>query len=207
MAEAPHIAPIGSIVAYAGPVGEQSSSRCAAFEAATGWMVCDGRQLDRHDTAHAALFDAILFSWGGNEDDRFNLPDLQGYFLRGIDERLSQENRDPDGASRDENNPGGNTGRSVGSVQNYATAAPTSAQGTFRTNDSGSHTHFMDFEINADRDVNGQSNTVAHPSPNPQPNQPTTEMAGIHNHIIEDDSGDFETRPINAYVNWIIRVA
>ena len=78
MAEAPHIAPIGSIVAYAGGVGEQSSSDRSAFEAATGWMVCDGRLLNRNDAAHAALFDAILFSWGGDGETRFNLPDLQG---------------------------------------------------------------------------------------------------------------------------------
>ena len=32
--------PIGSISAYGGPID-------AAFEAATGWMLCDGRSLNR----------------------------------------------------------------------------------------------------------------------------------------------------------------
>ena len=52
-------APIGSIVAYAGPVD-------AAWETANGWMACDGRLLDRADPLYTPLFDAIGFIWGGD---------------------------------------------------------------------------------------------------------------------------------------------
>jgi hypothetical protein len=64
----------------------------------------------------------------------------------------------------------------------------------------------MNFEINASRDVGDTGNTVAHPAPSPT-GHPLMEQSGTHSHVIEEDSGDFETRPINAYVNWIIRVA
>jgi len=51
----------------------------------TGWLKADGREVDR--TAYAALFDAIGTAFGaGNGVDTFNLPDLRGEFLRGLDE-------------------------------------------------------------------------------------------------------------------------
>jgi len=197
-------APIGSIVAYAGPIDREE------FEAAnSGWMLCDGRRLNRNDPALAALFNAILFNWGGDGDARFNLPDLRGYFLRGVDVRWPEETKDPDNSRRTAIHPGGAGGASVGSEQNYATAAPTrtdTVQDTFRTRDSGTHGHFMDFQINATRDVGGTGNTVAHPAPSPT-GRPSTEQSGAHSHIIEPESGNRETRPINAYVHWIIRVA
>src|SRR5215212_5101591 len=99
---------IGSIVAYAGIIDRDE------FEAAnSGWMLCDGRQLNRNNPAFTALFNAIGFAWGGDGAGRFNLPDLRGYFLRGLDERAVPDNRDPDSSTRTENQPGGATGTNV----------------------------------------------------------------------------------------------
>jgi Phage Tail Collar Domain len=53
---APATAPIGSITAFAGPVS-------SAFEAQSGWMICDGRSLDR--IKQPGLFAVIGSSWGG----------------------------------------------------------------------------------------------------------------------------------------------
>ena len=195
-------APIGSIVAYAG-----TTEPADVFEPTSGWMLCDGRVLNRTDPEHAALFEAIGFSWGGNGDDLFNIPDLLGYFLRGVDTRSGQDvppTKDPDNFRRTENRPGGNTGPSVGSIQSYATARPPDAgPQSFQIIGSGDHSHPMDFEITATRDVNDQSNTVAFPHQGPPTNAPRTGPGGDHTHTLL--GGNRETRPINAYVHWIIR--
>ena len=185
-------APIGSIVAYAGPIDREE------FESATGWMLCDGREMNLNNLT-IDLFNAIGFAWGGDGGARFNIPDLQGFFLRGVDNGM---HRDPDSGSRLEIQPGGAVGRSVGSWQRAATGAPSEHQSRF-TAYGGEHQHTIDFQINATRDVGGTGNTVAHPAPSPT-GHPTTESTGDHQHDVF--GGDSETRPINAYVNWIIRV-
>lgn len=188
---------VGSIVAYAGPVDEPE-----VFESTTGWMLCDGRLLSR--STHAALFEAIGFAWGNDGHSRFNLPDLRGYFLRGFD---ALEQVAPDGDRRTENNPGGATGNAVGTVQGYATAMPQdpdfSQDSGFIADPDGDHIHPMNFQTNATRDVGGTGNTVAFPAPNPSKSTwPATAGEGFHGHRIS--GGNLETRPINAYVNWII---
>jgi microcystin-dependent protein len=180
-------APIGSIVAYAGTVD-------AAWETTNGWMLCDGRLLDRSDPKFAPLFDAIGQFWGGDLRDRFNLPDLRGYFLRGVDGRVG---RDPDSDSRGETSRNGATGNAVGSVQGWATALPT-GKDAFRLSEAGRHIHSLSLELTATRDVDGVDNTVAYPGPDQQ-----TSSGGLHDHEIS--GGHRETRPVNAYVNWIIR--
>ncbi|MEO1951397.1 phage tail protein [Thioclava sp.] len=56
-----------------------------AMEAApSGWIECDGRELDR--TTYTGLFAAIGTVWGdGNGVDTFNVPDLRGEFRRSWD--------------------------------------------------------------------------------------------------------------------------
>jgi len=136
---------------------------------------------------------------------------LIGRFLRGV-EREQGGQRDPDGIYRENTQEGGHRGRAVGSLQDYATAAP--QHQPFQTDLSGSHYHDLNFEITATRDVNDQANTVAYPAP-PGP-KPRTDLAGFHNHYILGGalsfalppgirSGDSETRPRNCYVHWIIR--
>lgn len=50
----------------------------------SGWLECDGREVDR--TTYAKLFNAIGTVWGaGNGVDTFNLPDFRGEFRRGWD--------------------------------------------------------------------------------------------------------------------------
>lgn len=100
--------PIGSICIYPGPVSGVSSSantnwKCADQDAprpapstgtdpidspqaileALGWMVCDGRSLwaDKYPRLYAVL--GTLY--GSEKENAFNLPDLRGVFLRGVD--------------------------------------------------------------------------------------------------------------------------
>ena len=64
------------------------SGMVAAFARNTApnanWLICDGRAVSR--TTYANLFAAIGTTWGkGNGSTTFNLPDLRGVFLRGLD--------------------------------------------------------------------------------------------------------------------------
>lgn len=64
--------PAGSVSAFAGSV------------APSGWLFCDGSDIDR--TIYAALFAAIGTDYGvGDGSTTFNIPDLRGEFIRGFD--------------------------------------------------------------------------------------------------------------------------
>src|SRR5262245_66522010 len=128
-------APIGSIVAFAGPIDSR-------WEIASGWLLCDGRLLDRSDPQFGPLFDAIGFTWGGDLVQRFHLPDLRGYFLRGVDGRADGR-RDPDSDARTANNPHGQVGPQVGSVQEWGTALPAPPH-AIEVADAGRHLHVLD---------------------------------------------------------------
>jgi hypothetical protein len=76
--------------------------------------------------------------WGGDRSrpDTFSIPDLRGYFLRGVDG--PDLRRDPDADLRRASNPGGPLGRQVGTVQGYATHLPVSP---FTISVDGGHQH------------------------------------------------------------------
>lgn len=63
--------PIGAIIPYAGST--------APF----GTLICNGAAISR--SAYPELFEAIGTTWGaGDGSTTFNIPDLRGYFLRGV---------------------------------------------------------------------------------------------------------------------------
>ena len=93
--------PVGSIISYGG------------INIPNGWLLCDGALVDR--VQYQSLFLSVGTVWGaGDGTTTFNLPDLRGKFLRGVD---GTADMDPDKTSRTEINPGGNTGNNVGSYQ------------------------------------------------------------------------------------------
>ena len=85
-----YVMPVGSIQAYGGTSDP------------AGWLICDGREVSRQD--YADLFAVIGTSFGsGNGSTTFNIPDLRGQFLRGVDNPGTEggaANVDPDGATR-----------------------------------------------------------------------------------------------------------
>jgi microcystin-dependent protein len=99
-----------------GGTGAVPSGSIMAFAGSTipiGWIICDGTEVSR--VTYADLFASIATSWGqGNGTSTFNLPDLRGRFLRGVD---GIAGNDPDAATRTALNIGGNTGNNVGSYQ------------------------------------------------------------------------------------------
>lgn len=169
--------PAGTIVAYGGTV------------APTGWTICNGSTLSR--TTNAALFAAIGTNFGsGDGSTTFNLPDFRGRFLRGYDTGLG---RDPNAASRTVSNPGGNSGNAVGSIQNdsyqghfhYVTENNSGTQ--FRTIPVGIATGSTAIGITGALDITLASTNVSDGSNGTPRFSP-------------------ETRPVNVYVNYIIKL-
>lgn len=108
-------APIGSVTAFVGRT------------VPPGWLLADGAALlrERYEALYAAL-DTIHgagYSIDGQKVGDFNLPDLRGRFLRGVD--LDQTGRssgqDPEAASREQprfgNVRSGHSGNAVGTYQ------------------------------------------------------------------------------------------
>jgi len=193
--------PIGSIIAYGGETTH-------AWEVANGWLLCDGRSLDSTQSDYVALFKAIGFAWGGDGDYKFIVPDLRGFFLRGVYGQGDPDRPepfyplDPDRDERIQIRPGGNQKDKVGSVQSFGTALPTAKGSEIQLQPAGNHAHGLPFEVTAGRDVSDEAtNTVAYP----RDDRPgvDTELAPDHVHKIT--GGNNETRPVNAYVHWIIR--
>ena len=103
-----------------GPAGtDMPSGIILPFAGSTvpsGYLLCDGSEVSR--TTYSNLFATLSVSWGsGNGTTTFNLPDLRGRFMRGVD---GTAGNDPDAASRTAINVGGNVGNNVGSLQGDA---------------------------------------------------------------------------------------
>lgn len=166
--------PIGAVEAYAGSVEP------------AGWLICDGRSLDKNDPRYKALFDAIGVTHGGDANPNFQIPDYRGLFLRGVSD---SSGRDPDANQRVSpgKNSTGNSGNRVGSLQldalqthqhnvNYTFRAT----GTNNTHDAGGGKD----KFNSDPPSAAFSLSVLDPT-----------NARISS----------ETRPVNSSVLWIIK--
>ncbi len=175
------LTPAGTIVAYGGTTGP------------SGWLICHGSAVSR--TTYVDLFTVIGEIFGqGDNSTTFNVPDFRGRFLRGIDDG---EGTDPDAAGRTAMATGGNTGDNVGSIQTDG------FQGHNR------RIVFNDFDSNGiiTAAMNAATtHTVAvfnsSPTASGLVTQPGTYLADGSNGTPRVSS---ETRPTNAYVNYIIK--
>lgn len=180
--------PPGTIVAFAG-------DKCPP-----GWLFCDGKALSSRE--YGRLYAAISTNWGNGLEfiggvwvqgtNDFKLPDLRGLFLRGVD---AGAGRDLDTAVR--TNRSGLISTNVGSLQLDATKKPNNPFNIV----GGSHSHnYQTFDWGAGK---GNGGTYWNLLRNPY--TAATTGTGEHSHTIADGSGDAETRPKNAYVNYIIK--
>lgn len=168
----------GTILAFAGETDN--------IPEAEGWMPCDGRPLPR--LRYPKLFEAIGTMWGSHNEDTFNLPDLRGQFLRGVD---AGRGTDPD------------KNRRLGTFQDWATGRPRTA---FTASNDGGHNHGGGYKVISD----GNSTPSGMDGTRGEINCKTSTAipegtAGKHNHKVEG-GGDAETRPANMAVHFIIRV-
>jgi microcystin-dependent protein len=174
----PTLVPVGTVVAYAGDVEP------------AGWMKCDGHALSRSDFAD--LFNAIGIGHGsGDGVGTFNIPDYRGRFLRGVSTDI--DGRDPDRKDRTAAQSGGNTGARVGSIQPDIFAK--------HDHGGGNHGHRVG-QINGAHPENSPIAVIGLGKKNQNPSPDPIEDSG---NIIQPAGGS-ETRPINANVQFIIKV-
>lgn len=162
----------------------------------TGFLLCNGASVSR--TTYADLFNVIGTAFGTASASTFNLPDFQGRFLRGRD---NSAGRDPDAATRTAQNTGGATGDNVGSVQatsvadhkhESAVGSTTSGFGTFALPEASTWPHGSGPAnrpfYRAGSSIGALVNTPPYLTSNPDSN-----------------TIGHESRPINSYVNFIIK--
>ncbi len=154
-----------------------------------GFMLCDGRSLSR--AAYPGLFSVIGTAHGAADGSSFNIPDYRGRFLRGVDGTAGW---DPDKGSRTAMRPGGATGNAVGTVQGSNNLSHSHGI----TDPGHSHIVYSGFNNN----TNGGN---YHP-PMANANDYNRSTSGSYTGISVNSSGGSESRPVNAYVNYIIKV-
>ncbi|HYW16010.1 MAG TPA: phage tail protein [Allosphingosinicella sp.] len=183
--------PVGAMMAFAGRLGPAvppSSPPGAPFDPGAsppmtypleswGWTVCDGRSLDRND--YPELFAALGNLYGGS-DPQFKLPDYRGYFLRGLD---PGGGADPDRDKRTAAVPGsGGNAEGVGSTQGCA----------FQQ-----HEHQYLGASVAGAAAQGEQSSATTSKEN------YTTGGGAYPSDVK--TSPTETRPVNVYVNYIIK--
>jgi len=171
--------PIGTIMAYGGDVG---SERIKKDLEQRGWLVCNGESVSCAE--YRELFDVLRNLYSGRPDaaagnvclDKFQLPDIRGRFLRGVNYDASDEKdkpRDPD--CRENNNCD-----KVGIVQQDALMKHSHS---YRTN-----TWFWNEGKTGGSYIRGDHTTNY-----------------LHHDRTDNEGNSEETRPKNLHVNWIIR--
>jgi hypothetical protein len=149
-----------------------------------GFLACNGAAISR--ALYPDLFGAIGVVHGdgttipgggpsGFSGTHFNLPDYRGRFLRGLDGGIG---RDPDRSGRVPAMPGGAAGDAVGSVQGHEFASHRHPVNVVNTDPSGSPA--------------GIDSTPA-----------TSPATTLSNPV--QAAGGSETRPVNAYVQYVIK--
>ena len=169
--------PSGTIVAFGGTTPP------------AGWLLCNGQTVSR--STYSSLYAVVGNSFGsGDGSTTFHLPDLRGRFLRGLD---GTAGNDPDSGSSSNSGAdgkryavnGGNTGNLIGSVQ---------------ASDLKNHIHnvYIDWDGNSTSTYNQYlAGSDWHGIGSPRnSNLPFLSTGG---------NPGSETRPVNVYVNFIIK--
>lgn len=160
----------------------------------TGWALCDGSVISRED--FAGLYAAIGDAWGnGDGSTTFHLPDLRGRFLRGTD---NSAGRDPNSITRTSSNSGGNSGDAVGSVQSH----------DFSQHDhgGGSHQHYTPYFSDNGFPDGAADRTNSYYLMHPARGTDYRWLSNTPNQTVINNEGGAENRPINANVNYIIKL-
>ena len=157
----------------------------AGTSAPEGWAMCDGSEVSRTD--NAALFAAIGETYGvGDGSTTFNLPDMRGEFLRGLDNMgtaAGARGKDVDG-----------TARTVGQAQSHAFGSHNhQVYGTSVANSDGSVQ-----TTQRARSLGGQNTNLG--------GYGYRNTFGVSGAQIVQNTGGTETRPANMAINYIIKL-
>jgi hypothetical protein len=166
--------PVGSIISFAGKILGEDDGECQTDLQRFYWKVCDGRSLQADE--YPELFNVLGYLYGG-ENGTFNLPDLQGKFLRGVGK---------DTASKENRTKASKYGREigVGSTQDFAMQ---------------NHKHQY---IKPDLTGAGGQGTAIISNSNGLTSYPTDSYPEIPGKIKVSDR---ETRPVNTFIYFLIK--
>lgn len=173
------LVPAGVVLSFAGAT------------APTGWLLCNGAPVSQ--TTYADLYAAIGIAHGNPGGGSFNLPNYAGQFLRG---RANGSTNDPDRATRTAAASGGNVGDLVGSLQTQQMPLHNHQMYSFSGGSAGQAVSLSALSNSRSFYYNSAGSALDFP-------------AGFfiqNNHFTANTtSGSTETRPLNAYVNYIIK--
>jgi microcystin-dependent protein len=222
---------LGTISTQAAPAGVVQAF--AGATPPTGWLLCNGAAVSR--SVYAALFGAIASAHGsGDGSTTFNLPDYRGRIIRGRDGGIARDpDRASRTAAAAGGNTGDNVGSVQGEAtkknglsipSGSSVNGSTTATGSGAMNANASHGHHIK------NSGSGDNNLMWHRAFD---NQFSATGDGAYDYTTYDGAlatntdhthnipsltvtataaaqtigpGDNETRPINAYVNYIIKV-
>jgi microcystin-dependent protein len=188
--------PVGTVIAYAG----------AKANIPLGYLICDGTLYNKAD--YKELSDALAGAWGGSSS-QFNVPDMRGLFLRGVSETSG---RDDDKENRIAIATGGNTGNTVGTLQNDEIRSHDHG-----TSQAGNHSHSHNANGGSGGNHQGLARANGYATSNSgydntgggeldlkSTSALSIDAAGAHTHTITK-TGGAETRPENVAVYYIIK--
>jgi hypothetical protein len=193
--------PIGTIQAYGGNLNSIPD----------GWLLCDGEPYSVSE--YEKLAEVLGNNWDINSGSMFKVPDLRGMFLRGVNMDRSDEFADPDISGRHTPEPDGEPNM-VGTLQEDATSVPdsdftgdTTTDGGNKTTRSGDGNHNHGYgEDSSPWGSDGSSRTNVTTRSSTSNGSHTHRVNIDHSHNVTiNGGGDPETRPINAYVYYIIK--
>ena len=172
---------------YEAMVPTGSTQMFAGTSAPRGWLIADGRAVSR--TTYAALFAVIGTTYGsGDGSTTFNLPDMRGVVVRGVDRG---RNLDP---SRVQGSYQGDLFASH-AHNNTATSVPAGDHShAAMTNAAGAHTHTVRFEMGRD---DGGEVAFDGGSLYPRSLTRTTSSDGNHSHTVTIAGAGAHTHTIN----------
>ena len=152
----------------------------------SGYLYCDGTSVSR--ATYPQLFEVIGTSCGTVDANTFNLPKLQGAFLRGQSDGTGI---DLDVAARTASGAGGNSGDNIGSLQQPGIESHTHTQ--------SAHDHNQQVANGA-----GSSTTVSNFAGANNLGTPSVNRTGSETPAIQA-TGGLETRPRNINVRFFIK--
>lgn len=155
-------------------------------------LLCDGSSISR--STYSDLFGILSNGastspcFGYETTTHFNLPDLRGKFIRGVD---AGAGNDPDSSSRTAQGSSGYTGDTLGSIQGFATGTPVN---TITTNSTGNHTHQLPIMT----DVT-ESTFAMVSADTPTTTTDRTSSEGDHTHTLTTAYSDTRPKNLNLY--------
>lgn len=163
--------PVGTVIAYMGLADKWGKD----------WLLCDGGSYTIENKSK--LYEVLQLTYGCDSPGTFKVPDLRGFFLRGV---TTDELRDPDYTSRKHPDPARGT-----------EPAPAGQVGSRQDQQLLNHVHNWDYHKHW---IGHTGNDIVVQLENDSANSDAIKLMPTTN----KDGGGNETRPKNVYVYYLI---